>query len=306
MKNKHKKTPTGIIQLNLFSEKNKLLVQMQNEMDKGNFNEAKNLLLLMKSHNLTLEDIKNKSAGIQFLQDIHLVDSERLEKYIEVLLNLDKIIELKALKDEYIHIHTGLIKIISRIIDVENYDFLNPKLHPSKIFLQVKEYEKTISNVNLYFEKKGENSLIRQYQAFAYFNLNEYSNASKSLAFAYFNDPSQCEENFIYEKEHKNLFENYKQKFADMNELWGQFVFRLWQTGNLKIILNAQSFEKYLINTLQKIEGQCSCYIVFLRSMYLAELYRMKNENFDSMLNFREQMKLANATLFAEYLTQIS
>lgn len=294
------------MQLDMFSEMNAKIVQMQNEMDNGNFIEVLNKLHKIKSYYLIHDEFENKKSGIQYLLDIESAKDERLDKYVDVFSNLDKICELKALKNEYFHIRVGLSKIISEILDVEDYDFLNPMLHPAKIFLLAKEYKKAIINIIIYLDKKGENSLIRQYQAFAYSHLYNYSDARRILTYAYFNDPAQCDENFIYEKYQKELFASYKQQYNDLDELWVHFVFHLWKEGDLEIIYRAQSFEKYIINSLEKSEGQCSFDLVFLRSLYLAELYRLKNENFDYVLKYREQMKSANEDLFDEYLLKIS
>ncbi len=294
------------MQLNMFSEMNIKIVQMQTEMDNGNFIEVLNKLHKIKSYYLTPDEFESKMSGIQYLLDIESAKDERLDKYVDVFSNPDKICELKALKDEYFHIRIGLSKIISGILDVEEYDFLNPILHPSRIFLLAKEYKKAIANINIYLEKKGENSLIRQYQAYAYYLLNNYSDARRILTYAYFNDPAQCDENFIYEKYQKELFADYKQQYNDLGEVWVHFVFHLWQEGELEIIFRAQSFEKYIISSLEQSEGQCSSGLVFLRSLYLAELYRLKNADFDYVLKYREQMKSENEALFSEYLLKIS
>jgi hypothetical protein len=301
-----KNSKNNAMQLDMFNELNVQMIQMRNEMNSGNFTEVLNKLHKIKSYYLTRDEFEIKKSGIQYLLDIESAKDERLDKYVDVYLNLDEIHELKSLKDAYSNIRVGLSKIISGILDVEDYDFINPMLHPSRIFLLAKEYKKAIANINIYLEKKGENSLIRQYQAFAYYLLNNYSDARRILTFAYFNDPAQCDENFIYEKYQKELFESYKQQYNDLDELWVHFVFHLWKEGELEIIFRAQSFEKYIINSLEKSEGQCSLYLVFLRSLYLAELYRLKNENFDYVIKYRKQMKSANEVLFDEYLLKIS
>ena len=127
------------MQLDMFSEMNAKIVQMQSEMDNGNFIEVLNKLHKIKSYYLTHDEFENKKSAIQYLLDIESAKDERLDKYVDVFTNLDKICELKALKDEYFHIRVGLSKIISEILDVEDYDFLNPMLHPSKIFLHANE-----------------------------------------------------------------------------------------------------------------------------------------------------------------------
>ncbi len=299
-------TKSSAMQLDMFSEMNAKLVQIRNEMDNGNFIEVLNKLHKIKSHYLTHDEFRNKLSGFQYLLDIESVKNERLDKYIDVFSNPDKICELKALKDEYFHIRIGLSKIISEILDVEDYDFLKPGLHPARIFLQAKEYKKAIVNLNIYLEKKGENSLIRQYLAYAYYLLNHHSDARRILTYAYFNDPAQCDENFIYDKYQKVLFADYKQQYDDFDEVWVHFVFHLWQEGDLEINLRAQNYEKYIINSLEKSAGQCSSCLVFLRSLYLAELYRLKKANFDYVIKYREQMKSAKEALFDEYLLKIS
>ncbi len=295
-------------QLGLFDDSNILKTELKNNLANGDFENAINSLTKLQYISKDEMEFVNILSCLKHLKVIISNNKNKLLSLYDLYKTFEKNEKLMALEKNKHDIKKGLEKIIVDLINLEDYNFLDSTTHPAWFLIKAQKYDKAIKIINTYLSNIGENSLLRQYLAFSCSKINDPHNAGINLAIALFNNPVYCDSDFIFGNYNINLFHSIRKSLDNKNHIWVNFTFQLWLENRISIDFRAPLFEKYLMVEIKNRELDAiykSNMVLFLNYLYIAELYRKKEKNYDQMIIFREKMKNINYSLFDKYMKYI-
>ncbi len=297
-----------------------------NQQNQFDIFDQSNLFKTEYKNNLSGGKIPQAIESLKYLSGNHPEYAERIERLIELNTlisehadNLNNLFKLytsfegdnsfSALKKDKNHIRKGFQKILSCMIKHDDYHFLDADTHPSWFLLKTEKYHQSIELLNNYLSNVGEHALLRQYLAFSYSKLKNSKTALLNFALALFNNPTACDADFIFGKCNQNLFDSIRKESPDDNQTWVRFTFQLWFEGRLNLDYPTPHFEKFLLSELPDRANNPDFIknnVLFLNYLYVAEIYRTFNKNYQDMITIREKMKKLNSVLFDTYLKKIA
>ena len=203
----------------------------------------------------------------------------------ELWLNYGTTPFLQPLRGEFRHLFNGINQALAGLLNNNDYDFLLPSLHPAQIFIQVEDYSKAQAVLEKYLNLGGEHSFIRQLLGAALWKAGNKKKALINYTMAFFNNPLQLSERYLYPGEFNNKYLFLREKSGDSEKAWLHLPFTLWQEGKTHVDPYAQRFESYLHDQIKNEQAGAhrspsKKIIYFLHLLYLLEMRRLRYRSF--------------------------
>ena len=273
-----------------------------------------NAVSILKKWQKTFFPPADLNDKIKALEKLSLSSDDEIHELSELYVNLYSLDYLSVFKDERRYIKRGLTQEIYSFLIPENYDFIIPKLHPAEIYINMEDYKSTLRCCGEYLNHKGEHSLIRQFNAYAYYQKGETNSASISTTYALFNNVLQCSTEFLCPGNYVKKYNYLEQTLGNHHSALLKLPFALWKDGKTFIVPNDDKFEKYLrkrINREKKVsaKGAEETTIYFYHLQYLAEMIRLRNTRksiSQELMDIRTEMKEVKNDMFIAYMDVLS
>ena len=178
----------------------------------------------------------------------------------------------------------------------------------------MEDYKSTFRCCGEYLNRNGEHSLIRQFEAYAFYQKGESNSASISTTYALFNNVLQCSTEFLCPANYVKRYNYLEHTLGNHHSALLKLPFALWKEGKTFIVPKDDKFEKYLrklINSERKvsIKGNEETTIYFYHLQYLAEMIRLRSTRksiSQELVEIRTEMKTVNSDLFSAYMDVLS
>ncbi len=299
------------MQTNLFDDENYYRNAYRQALNDFDLDKAVTILKKWQKTFFPPVDINDK---IKTLEKLSLYAEEEIHILGELYVNLYSLDYLSLFKDERRNIKRGLTQKIYSLINSENIDFIIPQLHPAEIYINMEDFKSVFFCCGQFLNQFGEHPLIRQFEAYAYYQKGESNSAAISTTYALFDDVLHCSIEFLCPGNYLKKYNYLIHTFGSHRSALLRLPFALWKDGKTFIVPNDDKFEKYLrkkINSERKIseKGIEDNTIYFYHLQYLAEMIRLRNVRksiSQELIELRTEMKEVNNDMFTAYMDVLS
>jgi hypothetical protein len=232
----------------------------------------------------------------------------------ELYLSIYETAEYEILKKDFNNIKKGIIKKIYGLLTPTDIDFINPRLHPAEIYIRMEDYKAAFACTKQYFSHFGEHPLIRQFEAYGYYQQGESTSAAISTTYALFTDASKCRSDLLCPGSFVKKYEYLLESLGSGQQALLRLPFSLWKDGRTHIVPNDDKFEKYLRKIINKerkskLRTAEENIIYFYHLQYLAEMLRLRSVRrtvSQEIIGIREEMSNTNKEMFNSYIEILS
>lgn len=297
------------MQTGLFDDTNLLRIEYQESLKRLKLGQAFKRLRQLAE---TLKERRDLSPKINAFETFMQLVGERsgaVEKLADLVPELTDIESLKPLAPDFPCIRQGLMEEIADLLPDDPFDYITPRLHPAEVFLELSCFDRAIKAVSLYIENKGEDALLRQVQALAYFRQEETGMARRSLSLALFHNPCRCREEYLFPEEVQRELMNLQESSADPETAWLALPVELWKKKMIPTVDDV-GFEIHLKGLTDGDQPDnepdpLKRGLRFLHLLYLAELSRLRGEDVYQQTAIRLRMKETDKDQFDAYMTHL-
>ncbi|GEM_PF-2885065 len=256
-------------------------------------------------------DLHKKIIALMKLATVSTDDINVLSELYAGLYNTDY---LTLFKDERRYIKRGLALKIYNLLTEQEYNFIIPALHPAEIYIEMEDFKRVFSVCRQYLSHVGEKPLIRQFEAYAYYQEGNSNSTAISTTYAIFDNVLQCNPNYLCPGSFVKKFDYLSQMTGSSRSALLRLPFALWKDGKTFIVPNDDHFEKYLrrcINKERKIATRTveEDTLYFYHLQYLAEMLRLRNTRkvvSRELMDIRTEMNEINNDMFSAYMNVLS
>ena len=299
------------IQTNLFDDENYYRNAYRLALNEFDIEKAINVLKKWQQTFFPPPDLANK---IDALSKLSAVPLDNIEILADLYVNLYSVDYLNIFRDERHSIKKGLTQKIYRLLSPEDYDFIVPGLHPAEIYINSEDFKAVFSCCTQYLNRIGEHPLIRQFEAYTFYQKGDANSTTISTTYALFDNVLKCDVNFLCPGSYVKKYEYLMQISGSHHSALLRLPFALWKDGKTFIVPNDDKFEKYLRKRINK-ERRISTRTIeedtlyFYHLQYLAEMLRLRNTRkvvSQELLNIRNEMSEANKDMFNAFMDVLS
>ncbi len=256
-------------------------------------------------------DLDDKIAALNKLSEIPV---DNIEILADMYINLYSTDYLKLFKDERNSIKKGLTQKIYNLLSIEDYNFIITGLHPAEIYLNMEDFKAVFSSCNQYLNHIGENPLIRQFEAYAFYQQGETNSSAILSTYALFDNVLKCRVDYLCPVNFVKKYDYLLHATGSQHSALLRLPFALWKDGKTHIVPNDDKFEKYLrkcINRERKIPTRSidEDTLYFYHLQYLAEMIRLRNTRkvvSQELIDIRSEMSEVNHEMFGAYMDTLS